>query len=269
MNRNYCFTLNNYTETEVEQLKAIGCSYILLGREVGEQGTPHIQGYVEFENSKRLTTLKKINPRIHWEPRKGTQEQAIEYCKKDNRWEEYGKKKEQGQRKDLDAIKDDILKGKKVDELAIENPEIVHQYGRTLDRIEDIALRKQFRTEMTQGVWLWGETAVGKSHIAFDGYNPETHYLWANDGKWWDGYRGQEIVIMNDFRGEIAYNELLQLIDKWPYKVPRRGREPMPFVSKKVIITSSLPPEKIYKSKGEDKLEQLLRRLTVTEVVRG
>ena len=114
-----------------------------------------------------------------------------------------------------------------------------------------------------------GKTGVGKSHKAFDNYNSETHYLWKlNDKNWQDGYTGQEIVIINDFRGEINYNELLNLIDKWPYTLPRRGREPVPFLAKHIIITSSLPPEKVYwRRDNEDYLEQLFRRIKIIEVV--
>ena len=141
-------------------------------------------------------------------------------------------------------------------------------------------LRKRFRTEMTQGIWYHGPTAVGKSHKAFEGFDPQTHYVWKLNEKsgWQDGYAGQETVIINDFRGEIPYNEMLQLVDKWPHSVPRRGREPAPFLAKTVIVTSSLSPAQVYHRRAEeDSLNQLLRRFDVielrpnsdTEVVRG
>lgn len=271
MNRNYCFTLNNWTEEEYLALKKIEFVYMVVGKETGTTGTPHLQGYVEFQNSKRLTSLKKFNSRIHWEPRRDTQEEAIEYCKKDNEYEEFGTKKNQGKRTDLNALRDEIMAGGRVDDIAKEEPAIVHQYGRTLDRLEDIALRKRWRTEMTKGIWYWGKTGTGKSHKALENFNRATHYVYPiKDKGWWDGYRGQETVIINDFRGEIPYNTLLQIVDKWPYNVPRRGREPTPFVSKTVIVTSSLPPEQIYHHQQEEgSLEQLYRRFSVTEVVRG
>ena len=64
------------------------------------------------------------------------------------------------------------------------NPEAYHQYGpRTLTKVEDIALRSKFRTEMTTCEWLSGPTGVGKSHRAFQGFTPDTHYVWKlNDG---------------------------------------------------------------------------------------
>lgn len=85
--KKWVFTLNNYEEAEVAKLadsfKILG-EYI-MGREVGESGTPHIQGYVELKNSIRLSGLKKINPRAHWEKARGNRAQNIEYCSKENK----------------------------------------------------------------------------------------------------------------------------------------------------------------------------------------
>jgi hypothetical protein len=120
---------------------------------------------------------------------------------------------------------------------------------------------------MTKAEWIYGSTGTGKSHYAFNNYSPDTHYLYPNDGGWWDGYTGQEIVIINEFRGGIMYSELLELLDKWPKTVRRRGREPVPFLAKLVIITSSLHPKNIYQGvlEKDDSIDQLLRRIKVIE----
>jgi len=115
--------------------------------------------------------------------------------------DEFGDRPKQGMRTDIDDMVKQINEGLKVDDIAMEYPSLYHQYGRTFNKIEEICLRKKFRTEMTEGLWLWGDTGVGKSHKAFTGYTPETHYLYPNDGGWWDGYMGQETVIINEFRG--------------------------------------------------------------------
>jgi len=82
---NWCFTLNNYKESEYELLKDLDVAYLIIGKEVGEQGTPHLQGYIQFHKKKRITALKKINQRIHWEKIKGTPEDNIKYCSKEDK----------------------------------------------------------------------------------------------------------------------------------------------------------------------------------------
>lgn len=265
--RNLCFTLNNYTDDEYKTLQMQDCKYIIIGKEEGEQKTPHLQGYIEFNSPKRLTTLKKINTRIHWEARKGTAEQAATYCKKEGNFWESGTISKQGERNDLEDLKKTILDGAKVDDIVLEKPMLYHQYGRTLNKIEDLAMRRKFRTEMTSGTWYWGETGAGKSHIAFENFNPATHYAYPNDGGWWDGYTQQETVIINDFRGGITYGELLNLVDKWPHSVRRRNREPIPFTSKHIIITSALEPKDIYCNLSQnDSLNQLERRFNIVKI---
>lgn len=93
--RHWCFTLNNYTEDEVATLDILGrsdeTSYLVYGFEVGESGTPHLQGYVVFASVKRLSAAKlKIGQRAHLEARRGTSYEAAQYCKKDGDFKEYG-----------------------------------------------------------------------------------------------------------------------------------------------------------------------------------
>ena len=78
--KRWCFTLNNYTEEEYNELKEVDCKYIVIGKGVGESGTPHLQGFVIFSNTKRLAAVKRINGRAHWEKARGTSEQAADYC---------------------------------------------------------------------------------------------------------------------------------------------------------------------------------------------
>lgn len=200
-------------------------------------------------------------------PMAGTPKQAADYCKKDGDWTEWGVLPVKGARVDLDEVKELVLNGTTVDELAVENPMLVHQYGRTLDRLEDIANRKKKRVTMTKGTWLWGPTGVGKTHDAAEMAGDDVYWHNCGDKGWWDGYTGQATVILNDYRGGIAYGELLQMVDKWPYSVPRRGRAPMPFVSSHVIVTSAVPPAECYKNLSTcDSLAQLARRFNVVEV---
>lgn len=275
--RNFCFTFNNYTEKDFEALldnfKKDGVIYYVVGEELGEKkATPHLQGTIVYKNPRAFSAIKgRFDKRIHWECCNSIHD-SIKYCKKDGKWVEWGDEpKGQGKRTDLDELKVAIVGGMKVDEIVMNFPMSYHQYGRTLTKIEDIVNRQRFRVYPgTRGIWYHGPSGVGKSRKAFEGFTPETHYVYARDNGWWDGYKGQKTVIMNEFRGEIPYGQLLDLIDWCPLTVRRRNGEPVPFLADLVIITSSMQPKDVYHNLAEkDKLDQLYRRVDVIAVTRN
>lgn len=234
-------------------------------------GRPHHQGFVWFSAERSsikevAEQLGKCNVRMCG----GNLDQNADYCSKFSSLIKWGNPPRQGKRTDLITVRDEIINGKSVDELALENPILFHQYGRTLNKLEDIILRRKWRTEMTEGIWYWGKTGAGKSHKAFEGFNNTECYTYPNDNGWWDGYAGQPIVIINEFRGGIPYAELLDLCDKWPKTVRRRNREPVPFLATKLIITSSMKPSDVYYNIDcIDSLDQLKRRFKIIEISNG
>lgn len=107
--RGWCGTLNNYTDSDYEgvvQFMNNTCNYGVVGKEVGEQGTPHLQIHAEFKSEKSLRVLKKVHTGIHWEMRKGSIDQAADYCKKDGDFVEIGTRGEQGKRTDIMAVRE-------------------------------------------------------------------------------------------------------------------------------------------------------------------
>jgi hypothetical protein len=73
---------------------------------------------------------------------------------------------------------------------------------------------------------------------------------------------------LNEFRGQLKFSTLLELVDKWPLNVPCRNKESVPFVSKKLIVTSSMVPEDVYRNVLNDNMNQLRRRFKVKQVIR-
>lgn len=96
-NRNWCITINNPEERDWLQAKNLHASgtleYYVFGTEVGENGTRHIQGYLEFKNARTMSGLKKLWPKAHLEVRAGSSEEASTYCKKDGDFVEEGVQK--------------------------------------------------------------------------------------------------------------------------------------------------------------------------------
>lgn len=270
--RLWCFTNFNLEFDYVDYFDKHKVTYLIYGLETcPTTGKQHHQGAVYFKSQRGSIkgVAKELNG-AHVEMCKGTIDDNVKYCSKDGNVTEMGDRPNQGARQDIYAMKDLIVSGDiTVDDIIMENPDLYHKYGRTFNAIEDIALRKKFRTEMTECDWLYGPTGVGKSHTAFTGYNPSTHYILPlMDNGWWDGYKGQPFVIINEFRGQIQFSELLDLIDKWPKTVKRRNREPVPFLAKKIIITSCMEPDEVYSgvATNTDSINQLYRRINLIKL---
>lgn len=105
----WCFTINNYTTADIARLADIDCQYLIFGRETGANGTPHLQGYIEFHGRKRFNAAKaEIGTTAHLEVAKGTAAQNRAYCTKDNDFEEFGDPKnlQQGKRTDWERLRE-------------------------------------------------------------------------------------------------------------------------------------------------------------------
>lgn len=236
----------------------------------------HHQTFVYFRNPrstgvKALRQIAIIFGNSHVEPMRGSFAQNESYCSKESALIKLGAEPKQGARGDLmetcQAIKNGTIN---VDYVALEDPFSYHTYGRTFERIETISLRMKWRVEMTMCKWYWGKTGCGKSHKVFKNYNPLTHYNKDLETKWWDGYKQQDIVIFNEFRGQFTFSFLLNLIDKWPLNVSIRNKESIPFTSKLILITSSVHPKDIYKNilNDEESIAQLERRCKIKQIIR-
>ena len=103
----WCFTLNHWTPEEYNGLTILGnapdTTYAVYGKEIGSNLTPHIQGFIIFQASRRFANVRSLLPRAHIEQARGTSRQAAEYCKKDGDYEEFGTfPGSSGRRSDLD-----------------------------------------------------------------------------------------------------------------------------------------------------------------------
>jgi len=256
--RNTCFTLNNPTKNETKQLLDCKYTYMIIGYEKGEKGTPHLQGYVEWGRSVRWETLKKLNERIHWESRKGSPSQAAEYCKKDGKFIEKGVISEQGKRSDILNCTEMINNGDTIRDIAIANPVTYVKYHKGLNAYK-YAITSH-RTAKPKVHWRWGKAGVGKTKYCVETH--PSHYI--KDGTpWWDGYENQEAIIVDDFDGGWPFRDFLRMLDRYAYQGQIKGGY-VKVNSPYIYITCEHPPERYW---GDNELAQVLRRLdSVAEV---
>lgn len=251
--------------------------FLAFGRELcPKTKKPHNQVFLYFYNPRSFSKINLGKIGKFWgethcfvDVIRGSFAQNEAYCSKEGKYTKLGDEPEQGSRGDIKENCSLILSGVSTpNDLAVKDPVNFNMYKNTYNNIYNQYLRKQFRTEQTRGVWYWGSTGVGKSHLAFKDFSPDTHYVKDLNVNWWDNYEQQKIVVLNEFRGQIKYGELLDLLDKWPKSVPIRNNPSIPFTSEKIIITSCKPPEEIYSNICDDyeMINQLLRRCEVVHL---
>lgn len=262
--KNWCFTLNNYTPEELSSTQAfaqLSCDYLIYGVELGENLTPHLQGYFQLKDRIRIDGLKRLfNPRAHLEKALGTALQNRKYCSKDRQFLEFGTIKTQGGRSDLQALGRSILTGTTVADIAESDPEAYIRYHRGLSKLADLQIKpRNFKTEV---LWYYGPTGTGKSKLAHE-ENP-TAYWKDPTNKWWDGYEGEDVII-DDFRRDFCtFAALLRLFDRYPLTIEYKGGTTQ-FRSKRIVITSPKSPEDTWEGRTEEDLQQLLRRITLVK----
>jgi hypothetical protein len=120
------------------------------------------------------------------------------------------------------------------------------------------------RTERPFVAWIYGKTGVGKTRFVFDHAKDRGKTIYVKDETdWWNGYTGQDIILFDDFRGQIKFNVMLRLLDWYPYQGQIKGGY-VNINSPEMYITSSLKPNRVYTSEKlqtEDSVKQLIRRL--------
>jgi len=108
----------------------------------------------------------------------------------------------------------------------------------------------------------WGETRTGKSRRAWEEAGLDAYPKDPNS-KFWDGYRGQEHVVIDEFRGTISISHLLRWLDRYPLLVEVKGSSVV-CKAKQVWITSNLHPKDWYQE-DQATIDALLARIEITK----
>lgn len=256
-------------------------SFAVWMRETGENGTPHYQIYLETETPVRLTWLRRRLPRAHFEKRRGSRQEAIAYslktCNGENdngsardflrldattmletissasdrinifprstTWQDVVEILTTTQKKSkLQLIQERLNAG--CSEVEIANEDFASWVRHYRAFREYRLLTTPARTHETEVYVLQGPTGTGKSRHCQDGF-PGAY--WKQRSQWWDGYVGQEVVILDEFYGWLPYDTLLRLCDRYPLLVETKGGQ-VNFVAKKIIITTNAIPCNWYRN---------------------
>lgn len=196
---------------EIKEHKLV--RYLCYQKEIGESGNAHYQGYIELNGRCRLSAMKKLNASAHFEPRRGSREQARDYCRKEEsrvpgtepiEWGTWNNKGS-GARTDLAALYESVKNGDDFADIQEQHLESYAKYYKFADRARTNLKRKIMESRPFQKPTIktyWGETGCGKTRLVHES-EPDVYTVDCGTSQtlWWDNYDGQEAILFDDFYG--------------------------------------------------------------------
>lgn len=260
--KDWCFTLNNPRLRDHGKIRTWTYNYLVYQLEVGEEGTPHFQGFVQFPSGMRLKQLKKLNKHIHWEPRRGSAYQASHYCKKPEAGCECKHCVDTPPNYPQYIFEDGTISAPAGEKLASVAAYLKrHGLSKTIDAypthymgcnrgMEALATFyspvRQWQTVVTV---LWGEPNLGKTRYAMLGPSPYKLAAFGGQGStdFFGDYRPDvhETLVVDDFYGNWKYTTFLQVCDRYPTEVHTKGGFRQLLV-RHIVFTSNAGPSEWY-----------------------
>lgn len=273
--RSWCFTINNPTPEDARILDSFGntgiplrIKYMVWQHEVGDSRTPHIQGYVTFLDSIPFSRAKcVIGPRSHISVARGSAWDNRVYCTKDEgRVEgpyEYGTPPDPPSaagrngltlRTLSESIEDGRIK-------TIEDVPVVFKIKYGIDRISAVlnSIRPSVIREVKVCVII-GSTGIGKSYFVHTHFTDIAEVVYGNCGTWVHGYVNQDVLLFDEFAGQVDFSIFLKLLDKYPVTFEGKGTMFRGSYSK-VFILSNIPAEDWYLRVSDLQKQSLYRRI--------
>lgn len=265
--RAWLFTFNNYADhvphvTLVRSAEHV--KFFVIGREVGESGTPHLQGYIYFATLKSLTQCRALLPLAHWTIARGTAQENYAYCTKDGNFDEGGV---------MPATQTE--KGAKgaarIAELwtlarAGQFEQLPPQNIKTWEYIHLKYQPKPPARDQLKNFWIVGQSGTGKSRMVREQF--PIHYN-KPMSKWWDGYNNEETIVLDDFapdHGKYLGYFLKIWADHYPFNAEVKGGM-LHIRPLRVLVTSQYRINECFEDVHT--VEAINRRFTVCDMQFG
>ncbi len=275
--RNWVFTLNN-PKRHGDELKShlqsdARVRYFVFQLERGSNGTPHFQGYIEFNTSMRWSAVCNMLPGAWVDLRKGTPEDARKYATKDETrldgpWE-YGEfRGRQGRRSDLERAAELIEQKKSIRDVAKHYPSVFIRYHRGLREYQQLmTVNEEPRNFKTEVIVCFGDTGAGKTYWVYKDIEEKKYSVYTKENprtknhiNWWTGYKQEDAVVIDDIEPDMWNStELIRIMDAYECRVMIATGSYVQFRSKIIYITCRSHP--VYWGDIEQ-LDAIKRRIT-------
>lgn len=234
--------------------------YYCMADEAGQ--THHTHVYIFCSSAVRFSTMKNKFPEAHLEIAKGTSEQNRDYIQKSGKWEndtkhgtiipgtfeEYGEMpiERPGARNDLADLYDMIKSGASNYEIIEQAPEHLMHIDR-IERARQIIKAEEFKDTFRnlEVTYIFGPTGMGKTRSVMEKYGYSNVYRVTDYTHPFDSYKGEDVILLDEYRGQFKPSMLLVLLDGYPCELPCRYANKQACYTK-VYIISNEPFEKLY-----------------------
>ncbi len=260
--RNWIFT--DFTCSDLKEQfddEVSGIRYFCFGKEIcPKTQREHHQAWVQFEKPVLRTSLQRILrlPGCHCEVMRGSCEENERYVRKDGDVTQYGVFLTMGQRVDIDEIRVRISEGDSALSIADSNFPLWCRSRQSFSTYRMLCQKKS--TAVWRGkldvVLLEGRTRCGKTRLASK-YG--TYIIGGYQLGWWDGYSGENCIIIDDFAADIPIQQMLRILDGYQLRLPIKGS--FVYASwKRVIITTNVVS--LYSQAPNEHLDAFQARIT-------
>jgi len=243
-------------------------NYVVTGDEVAPTTLQkHFQGYAQFERKLRLSQLVKWVSQCHWTIARGSDQDNFNYCSKGGKFSEVGERRDTTGGAAGKAATEERWKRARtaavMNQLADVPDDIYVKSYAAICAIAKDNMKLPADAGGPTGLWIYGPSGSGKSRKAREDY-PGAYFKLAN--KWWDGYHGEEAVILDDFdkvHSVLGYH-LKIWADRYAFIGEVKGGA-VPARPKHFVVTSNYSPEDIWQDK--ETLDPIRRRFKVIHML--
>ena len=240
-----------------QKLSAIrSIQYYCMADEIGlTEKTPHMHIFIACSSPVRFSTIKRHFVEAHIEQARGTCEENKRYVAKTGKWEndpksdtaikgtfeEWGEMpvERPGNRSDLELLYQLVKDGKSNFEILEENSDYLLRLT-DIERVRQTVKAEEFRTTFRamEVIYLWGKTGAGKTRYVMEQQGYAAVYRVTEYKHPFDGYAGQEIIVLDEYHSQLKISELLNLLDGYPLELRCRYTNKTACFTKVYIISN-------------------------------
>jgi len=237
-------------------LSIVACECIMVAKELHMDGLPHIHVFLTAKKKvdvSRPTYFDVGGYHGNYQTARNSDDVVTYINKSDKEPYVYGQYIGNNQTAvQKRAIQNKALLGKSLPDLVDEGLIHISQYKQMKEAIQAYTLDKTLVPDIIprECIWIYGKPGIGKSLYVRDNH-PQVAYFKAQN-KWWDGYTGEKVVLLDDFDmgGQCLGHYLKIWADQYSFVAEVKGGTIKP-TYEKLYITSNYLPREIW-CPGED-----------------